>query len=291
MPADLSSAFMLILLNAARTVERLWPYVASGLVVAVLLSRLGGRWRWAVPSWLPRPLAMPLAAVLGVASPLPTVGMVPLVLRLQAEGLPAGAALTFVLASLLMNPQLFVLTLGALGAGFALTQLGSVLLLSIGLGLALEGRLCTVHRSGIPVDSEWRSDSWAQWMGLAGHIGLYFLVGAIAGASLQVLLPQLGVLGWLSERGWLSTPALGWLGASLYTCGGGAVPLASSLARIGFSPGALFTFLLVGPALRGTTLATLGCLLSKRAQVVCLATLALAGGLLGYGFDWLVRVA
>ena len=83
---------------------------------------------------------------------------------------------------------------------------------------------------------------------------------------------------------------LGWLGAPFYTCGGSAVPLAGGLAQTGLGRGALFTFLLVGPALRGTTLANLGCLLSKRAQVACLATLVLAGGLLGYVFDWLVRV-
>jgi uncharacterized membrane protein YraQ (UPF0718 family) len=258
--------------------------------VAALLPRVAQGRRWAVPSWLPRPLTPLLAAVVGVASPLPTLGMVPLVLRLQADGLPAAAALTFILASSLMNPQLFVLTLGALGAGFALAQLGSVLLLSTGLGLALGGRLRARRRNGALARSERQESSWAQLAGLAGHVGLYFLVGVIAGASLQVLLPQLGVLGWMGERGWLSTPALGWLGTPLYTCGGSAVPLASSLAQIGFSPGTMFAFLLVGPAMRGTTLAALGCLLPRRAQAACLAALTLAAGLLGYGFDWLVGV-
>jgi hypothetical protein len=290
MPVDLSSTFILILLSAARTVERLWLYVVSGLIVAVLLSRLGRRWRWSVPLWLPRPLATFLAAVAGVVSPLPTVGMVPLALRLQAEGLPAGAALAFVLASSLMNPQLFVLTLGALGTGFALAQLVSVLLLGTGLGLALGGRSCAAHDEETWGRSGRSSGFWTHLVDLAGHVGLYFLAGVVAGASLQVLLPQLGVLGWLSERGWLSTPALGWLGAPLYTCGGSAVPLASSLVQTGFSRGTMFAFLLVGPAMRGTTLAALGCLLSKRAQVACLAALALAGGLLGYGLDWLVGV-
>lgn len=286
MPADVLSSFMLILLNAARTVERLWPYVVSGVTVAMLLSRLGGKWHWSMPLCLPRPLTALLAAVAGVISPLPTVGMVPVVLRLQTDGLPAGAALSFVLASSLMNPQLFILTLGAMGAGLALVQLGGVLLLSAGLGFVLESRLGTTYSASILTGSEKRKDSWTQLADLAGHVGLYFLVGVSAGASLQVLLPQLGVLGWLGERGWLSTPLLGWLGAPFYVCGGSAVPLASSLVQAGFSPGTAFAFLLVGPAMRGTTLAALGCLLPKRAQAVCLVMLALAGGLLGYGFDW-----
>jgi len=289
MPADLFSTLILILLTAADTVWRVGPYVVGGVVVATLLSwALRGR-HWAVPWWLPRPLATPLAAVMGVASPLPTTGMVPLALRWQAEGLPVRLALTFVLASSLMNPQLFLLTLGALGVRFAMAQVAGVLFVSIGLGLAL-GR---ENRRSVTPEDEPVADRkvWTGVIRLAEHVGVYILLGAVAGASLQVLLPQLGALDWLGERGWLSTPLLGWLGAPFYTCGGAAVPLAGSLAQVGFSRGTLFTFLLVGPALRGTTLANLGCLLSRRAQAACLAVLALGGGLLGYVVDWLVIVS
>jgi uncharacterized membrane protein YraQ (UPF0718 family) len=281
---------MLILLTAANSVERLWPYVVGGIGVAMLLSRVARGRRWSVSSWLPWPLTTLLAATVGIASPMPTMGMVPVMLQLQAEGLPAGAVLAFIMASSLMNPQLFLLTLGALGVRFALAQLVSVLVLSAGLGLALGGGLRATRMNGSLAGNEQQWSSRAQLVDLAAHVGLYFLVGVIAGASLQVLLSQLGVLGWLGDHGLLSTPALGWLGAPLYTCGGTAVSLASSLVQTGFSHGAMFAFLLVGPALRGTTLSTLACLLPKRMQVVCLVTLALGGGLLGYGFDWLAGV-
>jgi uncharacterized membrane protein YraQ (UPF0718 family) len=292
MPADFLSTFVLILLKAADTVERAGPYIAGGLVVATLLSRVFRNWRWAaVPSWLPRPLVTPLAAMIGVVSPLPTTGMMPLILQWQAEGLPARLALTFVLASSLLNPQLFILTLGTLGGRFALAQMMGVLLLSTGLGLALgkEGGGWQAGRDSRLLEGDRRpASSWTQLVRLAEHVVFYFLVGVIAGASLQVLVPQSGVLGPLAERGWLSSPVLGWLAVPFYTCGGSAVPLAGSLVQIGFSPGVLFTFLLVGPALRGTTLANLACLLSRRAQVTCLVILTLAGGLLGYVVDWLM---
>jgi uncharacterized membrane protein YraQ (UPF0718 family) len=290
MPADLPSTLLLILLTSAEAVARLWPYVVGGIALAVLLSRLARDRRWAVPGWLPHPLSAPVATVVGAASPLPTTGAVPLVLRLRSEGLPSRSALAFVLASSLMNPQLFLLTLGALGPRFALVQLGAVLVLSTGLGLLFgvripedPGRIPGADRSG-------KVGSGLRALDLAGHVGFYFLAGVIAGAAFQVLLPQFGVLGWLGERGWLSTPILSWLGAPFYTCGGSAVPLARSLGQTGFSPGTLLTFLLVGPALRGTTLANMGCLLPRRAVVACLASLVLAGGLLGLGFDWLLEV-
>ena len=287
MPADLFSTVILILLRAAEALGEVWPWVLGGVAVAGLLSRTLDGLRWRVPAWLPGPLAVPLAAVLGAASPLPTTGTLPLALRLQAGGLPTSLVLTFVLSSSLLNPQLFLLTMGTLGARFALAQLAGVLLLSIGLGLALGwgGNRWTKAGGDEPASS---GSTGTQLLRLLEHVGFYVLLGMLAGAGLQVLLPRLGVLGWLGARGWLSSPLLGWLGAPFYTCGGAAVPLAGGLARIGFSRGVLFTFLLVGPALRGTALANLGCLLSRRALVVCLVTLALAGSLLGYLVDgWL----
>jgi len=286
LPADPFSTVILILLTAADTVERLWPYVVGGIAAAALLSWAAQRWRVTMPLGLPRPLAASLAVVAGAASPLPTAGVAPMVVEMRERGLQPGPGLAFVLASVLMNPQLFVLTLGALGLRFALAQLAAVLAVSAVLGLVFDaGRPA---RWGAQQESR-TAPSPTPIARLAGHVAFYFLIGVLAGAALQVLLPRLGMLDWLAERGWLSTPFLGWLGAPLYTCGGSAVPLASSLGQAGFSQGTLLAFLLVGPALRGTSLASLGCLLPKRALIACLVGLVLAAGLVGYGLDWLVR--
>jgi len=290
MPADLPSTLMLILLAAAETVVQLWPYVIGGILLAVVLSRATERRAWPASLRLPWPLATPVAVVAGAISAIPTAGMVPLVLRLRERGLPAGPGLAFILASSLMNPQLFFLTLGALGAPFALAQLVAVLTLSALLGLLLEPRqtadvIVTHDRSyelpglknNMPI------------LPLVGHVAFYFLIGVTAGAALQVLLPRLGLLNWLGARGWFAAPVLGWLAAPFYTCGGSAVPLARSLGQSGFSSGTLFAFLLAGPALRGTTLSSLGCLLPKRKVITCLVILVGAAGFLGYCFDWLTR--
>jgi uncharacterized membrane protein YraQ (UPF0718 family) len=294
MPADLASTLVLILLTAADTVLQLWPYVVAGILVAVLLQRAMQGRAWSGSLRLAPALTMPTSALLGAASPLPTIGMVPVVLRLHEEGFPARSSLAFVVASSLMNPQLLVLTLGALGTRFALTQLAAVLTVSSLLGLLFGTEL---RKEGIATG---RDSGDARRAGqsvpgalfsLAGHVSLYFLLGAIAGAAARVLLqtaPGLGAVNWLGTRGWLSTPILGWLGAPFYTCGGSAVPLASSLGQAGFSQGTLLAFLLVGPALRGSSLANLGCLLPRRRVVACIVVLALASGLLGLGLDGLL---
>ncbi len=292
MPSDLQSVLLLILLEAGDTVARLWPYIAGGVLLALWLSRLAEYRRWDVPAALPRPLMLPVAALAGAASPLPTLGVVPLLLRFRAQGLPARPVLAFVMASALMNPQLFVLTLGALGPLFALAHVGAVLLLSMTLGLIFgQSGLGTENGGGAGEAAGSPTRLPRMQAGrIAGHVGLYFLLGVTAGASLHVLLPYLGITAWLGSHGWLSSPILGWIAAPFYVCGGSAVPLAASMVHSGFSAGAMFAFLVVGPALRGTTLASLGCLLPKKTVAACLALLALAGGLLGLAFDLGVKL-
>ena len=107
MPADLPSTLLLILVTAADAVLRLWPYVAGGILLAALLSRLAPSRAWSPPAWLPRlkarPVALPLAALLGIASPLPTLGMVPLALQLR--GTPGQARGTLSTAEIDMLMQ------------------------------------------------------------------------------------------------------------------------------------------------------------------------------------------
>ncbi len=285
MPANFVTVVLLVLLKAAEAVGQLWPYVVAGIVSAALLSHLSQRLGWRVPRGLPDPVAVPLAAALGVTSPVSTIGMAPLIRQLQIEGLSSRVGLTFVLASSLLNPQLFVLTVGGLGMPFALAQLAGVLVLSTLLGSIFGTHL----RAGSGAEPTMRGSPgrfFPHLLSLTEHIAFYFLGGVLVAAVFEVSLPMVGVLGWLGERGLLSTPLVGWLGAPFYTCGGGAVPLASGLMRAGLAPDILFVFLLVGPALRGTTLGALACLLPKRVQAACLVALVAVGGLMGYGFGW-----
>ncbi|GEM_PF-4988406 len=284
MPADFPSVLLLILLKSAETMEQLGPYLAGGFAVSWFLFRLTTKWPKLL-SRLPPYAATPFAALVGTLSPIPTAGLVPFILQLQARGLTGDVALTFVLSSSLMNPQLFILTSGAFGIVFALAQLAAVLSLSILLGKVF-GRLAEIRGERAFLDDA-APPSISR---LAEHIGFYFLLGVITGSSLQVLLPWTGTLNWLARHGFLSSPLLGWIGAPFYICMGNSIPLARSLSELGFSWGALFTFLLVGPSLRGITLANLACFLPRRALATCLVVLVIAGGLLGWGFEFVLKV-
>lgn len=290
MPADLFSTIMLILVTAADDALRLGPFVVGGIALSLLLHPLALARAWAIPR-RPRALHAPLVAIVGMASPIPTISTLPLVLRLRGDGLPQGIAVTFVLASSLMNPQILLLTLGVMGTSFVLLQVIAVLLLSTTLGYLLkaagDGSPTNGAAEAAPNDQA-QAEYQVQARSLAEHVILHFLVGVIIAAGLQVLIPQLRVLHWLSQENLLPAPILGSLGAVFYSCGGSAVPLAGGLARIGVSTGTLFSFLFAGPALRGRVLASLSCLFSKRAMVICMAIIFLFGGASGYVVEWIL---
>ena len=72
-----------------------------------------------------------LAAVAGGLSPFCSCGVIPLIAALLGMGVPLSAVMAFWLASPVMDPSMFVLTAGVLGAEFAVAKTVA----AVGLGL------------------------------------------------------------------------------------------------------------------------------------------------------------
>lgn len=295
MAANLPSGLILACVLAWRQVLRLGPYVAAGVASAAVLGQfdLPRRWRgWLRGGGVPSIVS---AACLGAVSPVSTYGTVPVLLRLLREGASPGPVLAFLSASTMLNPQLFLLTLGGLGWRIALAQAAGVLLLSGAVGWVamrvppaslIHPAARSVGASAHPIP---RRFSWSglgrDLLGLSGWVGFTFTVGVILAAVLQVFVPSHWIVRWLGGEGWGGVALAGILGVPLYTCGGSAVPLLSALVRSGMGRGAALAFLLSGPATRVTALAAVGTLVNRRALVVytvCLvAGAVLVGAVLG----------
>ena len=205
-------------------------------------------------------VAVPAAAVLGMVSPLCTYGTVPLVLQLLRAGVPIAPLATFLSASSLMNPQLFLLTWGGLGPKMALARVLSVLAFGLVLGAitqVLPGRF-TVHTSvreehNHPVKERPRFS----WKGFArGYrktfqfVGFYLLLGVVLGALIEVLVPGRWIVAIFGTGGWYQLLLAALLGVPLSACGGGVIPLVRGLMEQGMAAGAVLAFLIAGPATR-----------------------------------------
>jgi uncharacterized membrane protein YraQ (UPF0718 family) len=254
------NALLLILRASASMTGRLAPYVVLGVLLSEALrytsaASLLGRICRQQPA-----VAVPLSALLGMASPLCTYGTVPLVLHLLRSGVPLAPLATFLSASSLMNPQLFLITWGGLGPKMAIARVVVV----FGFGLLLGGVL-HVLPPRLSVQPLLRQDH--EKHGKHGHpfnlkafavdsfrtlefVGFYVLLGVLIGASIEVLVPARWILLVFGTGGWVQILVAALFGLPLYACGGGTIPVVEALLGQGMAQGAALAFLIAGPATR-----------------------------------------
>jgi uncharacterized membrane protein YraQ (UPF0718 family) len=299
MPAGFPSKVVAVMLSSWRLIGQLWYYLVVGILLAAWLDQ-------AVPSSKLQQLFsgertnIVLAAMVGSASPLCTYGTVPVLVQLLRRGVSPAPLLTFLVASSLMNPQLFILMLGGLGLEMALAQFLSVVILSLAVGTiasrwkpltllnqrTLFANLTSKEYEITVADSTF---SWPRLLSrvvsLTESVGLYFVVGIIIASAIEVFVPSAWVVKLLGDEHWYSVLIAGSLGVPLYACGGGAIPWIKVLLDEGMSRGSALAFFLAGPATRITALAALATVLSRRALVLYVAFVLVGAVGLGYLFN------
>jgi uncharacterized membrane protein YraQ (UPF0718 family) len=205
-------------------------------------------------------VAIPLASILGMASPLCTYGTVPVVLQLLRGGVPVAPLAAFLSTSSLMNPQLMLITWGGLGPKITVARLSAVLAFGLVFG-AVTHVLPTrwVLRSGTleqdpgKAKTRTRFSPWSfakRCLKTLRFVGLYVVLGIVLGAVIEVLVPGRWIAALFGGTGWFQILLAALLGVPLYACGGGVIPLVRALLEHGMSGGAALAFLVAGPATR-----------------------------------------
>ncbi len=112
------------------------PYLAIGVFFEAVIRTL--KWHVKIRKALTHygMLAIPMATLLGVASPLCACATLPLVISLLVAGLPLAPAMALLVTSPLMSPASFAMISGMLGTNWALTVLVCAVLLGLFAGYA-----------------------------------------------------------------------------------------------------------------------------------------------------------
>ncbi|MGC9370360.1 MAG: permease [Paracoccaceae bacterium] len=216
-----------------------------------------------------------LAALMGGLSPFCSCEVIPFIAALLAVGAPLSAVMAFWLSSPLMDPAMFLITSGTLGADFAIAK--TVAAVGVGLmgGLATKtlagsalfadplrkapqpscGSSCCSGAksafSGRPAWAFWREESRrATFRGTvrenALFLGKWLLLAYMVEALMLEYVPSEAIAGLLGGDG-IGPILLGALvGGPAYLNGYAAVPLVDSLLRQGMSDGAAMSFVIAG---------------------------------------------
>jgi hypothetical protein len=252
----------------------LWvaPFLAASVAIAGY-AKASGLDQQAARVFAGRPLTtIALAAAFGALSPFCSCGVVPVVAGLLGAGVPLAPVMSFWIASPLMDPEMFLLTLGVFGLQFTLAKTAAAVALGLVAGYAthllvqagafpdplkatakgcgsgcggprlsaaeIEWRIWAVPARRSAFLREARSNGWflGKWLTLA------FLVESL----MLAWVPAAAIGQALGGGAWWSVPAAVLAGVPAYLNGYAAIPTVDALIDLGMAPGAGLAFMLAG---------------------------------------------
>lgn len=205
------------------------------------------------------------ACLLGIASPLCMYGTIPIAASFRKQGMREDWLAAFMMASILLNPQLIIYS-AALGAAALAVRIVTCFLCGCAAGLLIF--LFYRNREFFNFDGFAERASHDTHPNLLVRYllnflrnvkatGLYFLLGVLLSALFQRYVPQnvmANVFGGNEAWGVLMAATIG---VPLYACGGGTIPLLQEWLWSGMSMGSAAAFMITGPATKITNLGAL----------------------------------
>lgn len=275
----------------AELLLQLSPYVFTGILLSEILKYT--KWSSVIGNFVGvrTGLSIVIAAVLGIFSPLSTYGTVPIIVELNRKGVKPAVLITFLMSSALMNPQLFVLTWGALGGSVAIIRIGSVFVFALILGLIINvlftrysmklkepSETLTNHHSS-NIEKGWHDFSIRtfvrSYIGNLEYMGYYIVIGTVLTVAFSMIMPELSFLTENGNGGFVGIVGAAIIGIPLYVCGGAVIPFVQNLMESGLSVGAVIAFFIVGPATRILPLTAVAMFLNKKMMIGYLLSLFL----------------
>ncbi|MDE6433879.1 MAG: permease [Lachnospiraceae bacterium] len=236
-----------------------------------LFQRMNGM-RWGVFGIVP-------ACILGIASPLCMYGTIPIAASFSRQGMRHDWLASFMMASILLNPQLIVYS-AALGRAALAVRIVSCFFCGIAAGLLLH----IFYRDkpffnfeGFHERESHDTDPnlFLRYLKNFGRnvkaTGLYFLFGVLLSALFQRYVPQeimVDLFGGNKAWGILMAATVG---VPLYACGGGTIPLLQQWLWEGMSLGSATAFMITGPATKITNLGAVKIVLGMKRFLLYIA--------------------
>ncbi len=296
----------------------LWYFLALGIIIGSVISVYLPRRTLSTLAHESGFKGILIAALAGAISPLGSYAVIPIFTVMLATGMPKAIVMTFLVASPMIDPVVFILTWTVIGWPMALGRLLSAILLGIVCGLVVDSlskagffktganqglvdqaRLLggneTLAMSGNPVketdiptfpgevvrpENRPKAALMMMWK-TAKYPGRYFLLAILLAALLDVFVPRDTIARYMGT-GDTSILIAAVMGIPLYMCGGGAIPLVAQFLAMGMDQGAALTFLVVGPATRIAPMVTVFSLVRRRVFLVYFLVVLLGGMVAGF---------
>ena len=285
-----------ILVEAIQLLGQLWPYLVMGIVVSTAVKVFVSKDQMArFFSKRRSGVTILLAAFIGALSPVGSYVIIPMSAALLGVGVPLPALMALMVSSPLINPNLFVLTAGAMGLEIALLRAFAAILLGSFAGyftlwlikakridpsnILKDEQLFSMD--ALPGSNTERSLSGflKELYGMTRYVSKYFFLAIILAAAIKIAVnPEVIVKIFDSDNIFsviISTGA----GVPFYVCGGAAIPVVQQLAALGMSKGAVLAYFISGPVTKISNLVILQAAF-KRAILIQYLAIGIGGALI-----------
>jgi uncharacterized protein len=291
-----------ILEEAAALLGKLWPYLVAGIIMTTLIKMYLSREQVAAFFNRSKKLSVFLAAAIGVVAPLGSYVVIPLSASLFLLGTPLPVLMALMVASPLIDPNLFILTAGAFGFKLALARMAAAFFLGVGAGYLTQWltRIAFIKEDSILKEGAERAATFLvknpenkifirffnTLYGMILYICKYFFLAILLAALIKILTPPNLMNKLFNGSEFFSVLFSTAAGIPFYTCGGAAIPVVLELAELGLSPGAVLAFFIAGPVTKFSNLVLMYGVFNFRIFMVYIFT-GISGALL---FGWIYNI-
>ena len=275
----MSHEITMLLSGIWRQLQLIAPYWATGLLVGSLISVYLSDKITAKMSRLldAKGLRLPhifAASLLGIASPLCMFGTVPVIAALGKKGLPAYLLAAFMISSVMLNPNLLLLTV-VLGRNLALMRFVFVLVAGVLAGVLVRlfsgDRQLFLFEHFEPQGKRMKKNFLPDLIKAFRITAPYLLFGVALTAILDRYIPPEWIYGMFGARRGLGVLFATTLSIPLYACGGGVIPLINAWLHAGMGRGDAVAFMLAGPATKINSLSAVKMVFGRRMFIIYLA--------------------
>jgi uncharacterized membrane protein YraQ (UPF0718 family) len=276
---------------------QLWIYLLIGIVLTALFQAFIDKQK--LSNWVVKHPHISIigAAGFGVISPLGTYVCIPMAGSLYAKGTPLAPLMAFLVASPILNPTIFMLTVGAFGTQMAVLRLISGILLGITAGYIF--LIPGLKKGNFKQDENVNADKkinnklnrnylqrfLKELKGSTLYMMKYFLIALVIAAAIKNLISTEQVNWLLGNGSFLSVVIATGAGIPLYSCGGAAIPVLYQLSEMGMTKGAVLAFFISGPSTRISNLVILSSVFNLRILFIYLGVVIAGAISLGFLYN------
>jgi len=282
-----------ILIDSWGLFKGLWLYLIIGIFLTALFQAFLDKQK--LSEWVKRNSHISIigAAAFGVISPLGTYICLPMAGSLYRKGTPLAPLIAFLVASPILNPTIFMLTVGAFSYEMAFVRLFTGILLGVIGGylfMYLGDRVGKISMEEIAVMNK-KKDAvkrtliqkfLREFKGSSLYMLKYFSIAIVIAAAIKNLITNEQVDWMLGSGSFMSVVFAAGAGIPLYSCGGAAIPVLYQLSELGMTKGAILAFFISGPSTRVSNLVILKSVFNLRILIIYLSLVLL--GAISFGF-------